>query len=154
MIRQALVLVLAEECPSHLRSTVVAPLSSTTTADSRTRIGELSRLTGVSVRSLRYYEEQGLLASSRTPSGQRLYAPEAVDRVIRIQELLAAGLCSTGIAEVLPCLDAPPEERTAFLRDRLSHQRQRLDDDVRDLIRARDVLDEVVAEVDASAAPS
>jgi DNA-binding transcriptional MerR regulator len=33
------------------------------------RIGELADATGVSVRSLRYYGEQGLLAADRTPSG-------------------------------------------------------------------------------------
>lgn len=38
------------------------------------RVGELSRRTGASVRSLRYYEECGLLASERAASGQRHYS--------------------------------------------------------------------------------
>ncbi|MGH3121741.1 MAG: MerR family DNA-binding transcriptional regulator, partial [Streptosporangiaceae bacterium] len=33
------------------------------------RIGELASKTGASVRSLRYYEQQGLLAAERSPSG-------------------------------------------------------------------------------------
>ncbi|WP_458315938.1 MerR family transcriptional regulator [Mycolicibacterium brisbanense] len=68
------------------------------------RIGELSRRTGVSERSLRYYEQQGLLAATRTPNGQRQYAETAVDRVIHIQELFAAGLRSNTIAGLLPCM--------------------------------------------------
>lgn len=35
------------------------------------RIGELASRVGVSVRALRYHEEQDLLASARSPSGQR-----------------------------------------------------------------------------------
>ncbi|WP_374225966.1 MerR family DNA-binding transcriptional regulator [Micromonospora sp. C41] len=41
------------------------------------RIGELSARTGVSARSIRYYEQQGLLAALRTPSGQRVFAESA-----------------------------------------------------------------------------
>ncbi|MFC7730192.1 MerR family transcriptional regulator [Actinomadura keratinilytica] len=77
------------------------------------RIGELARRTGVSTRSLRYYEEQGLLVPDRTPGGQRDYPEQAVDRVIRIQELYAAGLHSKKIAELLPCMrdaDGGPAE--------------------------------------------
>jgi len=44
------------------------------------RIGELAARAGVSVRALRYYEEQNLLASVRSPSGQRQYPDSAVDR--------------------------------------------------------------------------
>ncbi|MCZ9346802.1 MerR family transcriptional regulator, partial [Streptomyces sp. TRM76130] len=68
------------------------------------RIGELARRTGVSERSLRYYEQQGLLSAARTPGGHREYPEGAVERVRRIQELYAAGLYSAKIAELLPCM--------------------------------------------------
>lgn len=42
------------------------------------RIGELAAKAGVSVRALRYYEEQNLLASERSPGGQRHYPHSAV----------------------------------------------------------------------------
>ncbi len=68
------------------------------------RIGELAERTGVSVRALRYYEEQGLLAAERSESGQRRYSQKAVDRVRLIQQLYAAGISSTSILEMLPCI--------------------------------------------------
>ncbi|WP_306461493.1 MerR family transcriptional regulator [Tsukamurella sputi] len=71
------------------------------------KIGELSRRTAVSVRSLRYYEEQGLLSPSRTPGGHRDYPDSAVDRVILVQQLFAAGLHSPRIVQLLPCMHAP-----------------------------------------------
>jgi DNA-binding transcriptional MerR regulator len=68
------------------------------------RIGELATKTGVSVRALRYYEEQGLLASERSESGQRQYGENAADRVQLIQQLYAAGISSAAILEMLPCV--------------------------------------------------
>ncbi|MCT1615502.1 MerR family transcriptional regulator [Kocuria indica] len=68
------------------------------------RIGELSRRTGVSIRSLRYYEEQNLLHPMRLPSGYRVYGDTDVVRVQRIQALLEAGLNTQRIEMILPCL--------------------------------------------------
>ncbi|GAB2573139.1 MerR family DNA-binding transcriptional regulator [Streptomyces capparidis] len=112
------------------------------------RIGELSARTGVSERSLRYYEEQGLLASDRTPGGHRQYPAEAVDRVICIQELFAAGLCSSKIAELLPCLRTQGGRSTASpdLVRNLEVERARIDRTISDLVRSREVLDEVIEE--------
>lgn len=68
------------------------------------KIGELSRRAGVSIRSLRYYEEQALLRPERLPSGYRVYDESDVVVVQRIQALLAAGLSSRKIERILPCL--------------------------------------------------
>ncbi|CAL9440325.1 Mercuric resistance operon regulatory protein [Streptomyces sp. enrichment culture] len=112
------------------------------------RIGELARRTGVSERSLRYYEKQGLLAAERTPGGHREYPEAAVDRVVRIQELFAAGLCSSKIAQLLPCMrDAdgrPSAIATPKLVTDLIAERERIDRTIADLVRSRDTLDEVI----------
>ncbi|WP_255671561.1 MerR family transcriptional regulator [Glycomyces amatae] len=112
------------------------------------RIGELSRRTGVSVRSLRYYEQQDLLESERTPGGHREYAEAAVDRVVRIQILFAAGLNSATIHDVLPCMsdaDGGPNERTTeSLARELRVERDRIDRQIQDLVRTRGILDEVI----------
>lgn len=119
------------------------------------KIGELARRTAVSERSLRYYEEQGLLVSTRTPSGHRTYPERAVDRVIRIQELFAAGLCSGKIAELLPCMrdedGGPSEAATPWLVADLTRQRARIDAQIADLMRTREVLDDVIVAASGAA---
>jgi DNA-binding transcriptional MerR regulator len=118
------------------------------------RIGELARRTGVSERSLRYYEQQGLLAADRTPGGQRDYPERAVDRVIHIQELFAAGLNSKKIARILPCMrdtdGGPSEKATPKLVAELTAERDRIDHMMTELANSRAVLDEVI---DAASRP-
>lgn len=67
-------------------------------------IGELSARTGASARSLRYYEQQGLLAPRRTSAGYRAYHDDDVRRVRQIRALLAAGFGSGSVAALLPCV--------------------------------------------------
>ncbi|TDW22848.1 MerR family transcriptional regulator [Kribbella kalugense] len=104
------------------------------------RIGELADATGVSSRSLRYYEEQGLIRSGRTAGGWREFDQSMVERVVMIQHLLAAGLCSATIAELLPCLEAPPAERTGVLEALLAQGVERLEAKRREINRELEVL--------------
>ena len=53
------------------------------------------------IQNLRVYERHGLVAPSRTEGGTRLYSADDVARLVRIGELLAAGLNLAGIARVL-----------------------------------------------------
>ncbi|MZE79533.1 MerR family transcriptional regulator [Streptomyces xinghaiensis] len=109
------------------------------------RIGELAARTGASVRSLRYYEEQGLLTSGRSPGGQRYYREEAVERVRFLQRFYAAGLSSRTIAGLLPCVDAPSEQTSGAALERMERERARLSEHIDDLIRTRHTLDELIA---------
>ncbi len=88
------------------------------------------------------------MTSDRTAGGHREYPERAVDRVIRIQELFAAGLSSKKIASMLPCMrDAdggPSEIATPGLVDDLIAERARIDRLISDLARSREVLDEVI----------
>lgn len=109
------------------------------------RIGELASRAGVSVRSVRYYEEQGLLASTRSPSGQRHYTDQEVERVAFIQRLYAAGLSSRTIHELLPCVDAPSEVNSDAALERMAQERERLSEHIDDLVRTREALDGLMA---------
>ncbi|MGC5013395.1 MerR family transcriptional regulator [Streptosporangium sp. DT93] len=106
------------------------------------RIGELSRQTGVSSRLLRYYEEQGLLHPERDGNGYRRYRPEAVERVGRVRELLAAGLPTDTIRRFLPCAENGPDPVSgcAGYTDMLDSHRSRLARDIADLQRRHEAL--------------
>jgi DNA-binding transcriptional MerR regulator len=106
------------------------------------RIGDLATRTQVSVRALRYYEEQGLLASTRSMSGQRRYGDAAVNRVRLIQQLYGAGLSSKTIVGLLPCVDArvsTPESRKVLVAER-----DRINTRIAELTVARDNLNEII----------
>jgi DNA-binding transcriptional MerR regulator len=98
------------------------------------RIGELSKATGASTRSLRYYEQQGLLRSHRQPNGYRDYPPSAVDDVAFVQDLYSAGLPSEIIKDIIPCArqEQPQGDCTALMvrvrnvRDELVRQEHRI----------------------------
>ncbi|EFH81283.1 MerR family transcriptional regulator [Ktedonobacter racemifer] len=61
------------------------------------QISELASRTGVSLRSLRYYEAKGLLSAQRLENGYRSYGEEDVDRVHLIQQFLNMGLTTDQI---------------------------------------------------------
>lgn len=108
------------------------------------RIGELAEASGASIRSLRHYEANGLIAASRTPSGQRLFDAAAVGRVKLVRQLLKAGLGVRAIADVLPCLTEPASQ-TVALTERLVRERDRLDDEIAARLRMRETLDAVIS---------
>ena len=66
-------------------------------------IGELSDRTGISVRALRYYEQNGLLAATREGTGHRRFHPDAVEAVRRIRMFLDAGLPLAIVSHVVTC---------------------------------------------------
>ncbi|MFD2333323.1 MerR family transcriptional regulator [Cohnella sp. GCM10020058] len=73
------------------------------------KIGELSRRTGASIRSLRYYEAQGLIAPLREANGYREYSPLAEEQVRTIRFYLQLGLTTEQIAGFLNCVLSRPE---------------------------------------------
>ena len=90
---------------------------STTTSDSpMLRIGEMAERTGVSDRTLRYYEELGLLApAGHSPGGSRRYSEHEVARVLRIRELQQLlGLNLDEIRNVLAAEDRLDALRAAW----------------------------------------
>jgi len=84
------------------------------------RIGQLAAEAGYSVRTIRFYEQSGLLpAPSRTPVGYRSYDQDAVTRLRFVRSAQALGLSLAEIADVLRIRDhqGPPCSYVAELLD-------------------------------------
>lgn len=81
-------------------------------------IGEVAARTGVSTKTLRFYEARGLLpAPGRTAGGYRDYGTDAVGRVRFIKDAQGAGLTLGQVGEILAIRDdgRPPCEHVATL---------------------------------------
>lgn len=116
------------------------------------KIGELSRRTGVSIRMLRYYEAEGLLAPRRTERGYRAYQHSDEETVIRIKALGLAGLTLPVIRQFLPCAMAgrPDFEPCDELKSLLRRQILVVDHRIETLNQSRALLADLLAQLDAS----
>jgi MerR family transcriptional regulator, Zn(II)-responsive regulator of zntA len=65
------------------------------------RIQELAGRTGVSIRSLRYYEQKQLIASRRLDNGYRDFDETAIERVKTIQLYFGLGLTTGQIEQII-----------------------------------------------------
>ncbi|MEW6599067.1 MAG: MerR family transcriptional regulator [Pseudomonadota bacterium] len=106
------------------------------------QIGEFSRRTGVSVRMLRYYEAEGLLAPHRSKSGYRDYGPAEEETVRRIKLLGSAGMTLGTIQQLLPCVrgDHPTFEPCDDLRRILNEQIDAMNKKIDALEQSRAIL--------------
>ncbi|WP_417070620.1 MerR family transcriptional regulator [Niveibacterium terrae] len=68
------------------------------------KIGQAARESGVTIRMLRYYEDQGLIHPRRSDARYREYAQADVELARRVQALSRAGLTLAVIAAILPCV--------------------------------------------------
>jgi MerR family copper efflux transcriptional regulator len=94
------------------------------------RIGELARRTGTTTKTLRFYEDAGLLPETdRLPSGYRDYPADSLDRVGFIRLAQAAGFTLRQIGQILHIQDGghPTCEHVAQLvAQRLDEVQQRI----------------------------
>lgn len=73
---------------------------------SKYQIGEVAERVGLSLRTVRYYEEAGLLTTAgRTPGGFRLYGEEAVDRLGVIKKMKSLGFAIEEMRSLLSVRD-------------------------------------------------
>lgn len=103
-------------------------------------IGELSRRSGLAPSALRFYEQRGLITSSRSEGGRRLYQRSTLRRLAVIAVAQQVGLTLDEIGAslaALPLGGSPTRGEWRMLSDRW---RQRLDDRIAQLERLRDDL--------------
>lgn len=73
----------------------------------RLKIGEVASVSGLSVKTVRYYEEIGLLTPTvlRAESGYRLFEPSVLERLAFIKCAQALGLSLTDVKNILHIRD-------------------------------------------------
>jgi DNA-binding transcriptional MerR regulator len=103
----------------------VSSTSPVTAQQAALRIGEVAQRAGVTTRTLRYWEQLGLVAPSGHLHGQRVYSDVEVDRVNRIRDLQCLlGLSLAEIGAVLDTDDVIDHLRNAY-REGASAQRRK-----------------------------
>lgn len=96
-----------------------------TTTPTQLSIGALARETGASLRSIRHYDEHGLLTSLRASNGYRTFPQAAITQVKQIQRMIATGLNLADIRAFPDCMRmiegaSSCTETTAAQRKRLA----------------------------------
>lgn len=95
-------------------------------------IGELAERTGLSLRTIRHYDDVGLLpAMARTDGGFRVYSEDDFDRLMVIKQMKPLGFSLEEMAEILGILTSPGSaasgsERTAEFLEKAVHQRAKM----------------------------
>lgn len=103
-------------------------------------IGLLAKRSGVAASALRFYETQGLIKSTRSPAGRRVFTRDVLRRVAFIRVAQSIGLT---LEEVRAALNGLPNQRTPTRSDwvRLSAAwRPVLDHRIECMMRLRDKL--------------
>ncbi|PNW10495.1 MerR family transcriptional regulator [Microbacterium testaceum] len=115
------------------------------------QIGELAERTGLSIRTLRHYDEIGLLRpSARSEGGFRLYTADDESRLLLIRRMKPLGYSLEQMGELLEVVvglaEAPGDSalaaRLADIRDEAHRRRE-------DLRRQLDAADEFVRQLEA-----
>ena len=112
------------------------------------KIGEVSKLTGVGIETLRFYEKSGLLSRpGRTYSGYRIYNEDVLERIAFIKQAQILGFSLDEIKQIIdhkqqgmsPCLE---------VRDLVREKLTALNERIAQLIQYRDELTDALAEWD------
>uniref|UniRef100_UPI00047E1077 MerR family transcriptional regulator n=1 Tax=Arthrobacter sp. H14 TaxID=1312959 RepID=UPI00047E1077 len=87
-------------------------------------IGELAERTGLSLRTIRHYDDVGLLPASRTEGGFRVYSAADLERLMVIRRMKPLGFSLEEMGRLLDVIDrlaeSPGEGERADLQEQLN----------------------------------
>ncbi|MEY8584967.1 MULTISPECIES: MerR family transcriptional regulator [Ligilactobacillus] len=63
-------------------------------------IGTVMKLTDLTARQIRYYEEQGLVIPERNEGNRRMYSLNNIDKLLEVKDYLAEGINMAGIKQI------------------------------------------------------
>lgn len=80
-------------------------------------IGIVMKLTDLSARQIRYYEQHQLIVPARTSGNQRLFSFNDVERLLEIKALIDKGVNIAGIKQVMNPVTKESQEATVITND-------------------------------------
>lgn len=80
-------------------------------------MGIVMKLTDLSARQIRYYEQHQLIVPARTSGNQRLFSFNDVERLLEVKGLIDKGVNIAGIKQVMNKVVEQPEEATVITQD-------------------------------------
>ncbi|MGE5701579.1 MAG: MerR family transcriptional regulator [Clostridia bacterium] len=99
-------------------------------------IGIVMKLTELTARQIRYYEQNGLIQPARTEGKQRLFSFNDVDQLLEIKSLIEKGLNIAGIKQVL-LMQRPPVEQSVITEKSEAKRKEMSDKELRQLLKTQ-----------------
>jgi DNA-binding transcriptional MerR regulator len=112
------------------------------------RIGQVSALSDLPVKTIRFYEERGLIqAADRTSGGFRLFAPAVLTRLSFIRRSQALGLSLNDIQDILAIADTG-QRPCQDVRQKFQAKIVEVEDRIQQLEKLKEQLQMLMAEAD------
>lgn len=117
------------------------------------QIKEAAKQLRISPRSLRHYEQAGLLSPARDANGYRSYSPADIRKAGRIRDMIATGFSTREVLAMAPCLtDEGAGACEAGLAD-LEHKLTQIDRLIADLQTRRQATQSRIASFEGALSP-
>ncbi|GGF89758.1 MerR family transcriptional regulator [Paenibacillus abyssi] len=98
-------------------------------------IGIVMKLTDLTARQIRYYEQHELIVPARTNGNQRLFSFNDVERLLEIKSLIEKGVNIAGIKQVMNPVSKESEEATVITEQTESKRREMSDTQLHRLLK-------------------
>jgi MerR family glutamine synthetase transcriptional repressor len=98
-------------------------------------IGIVMKLTDLTARQIRYYEQHELVMPARTGGNQRLYSFNDVSRLLEIKDLIEKGVNIAGIKQVLHTVSQDSDEATVITEQTENKRREMTDSQLHKMLK-------------------
>lgn len=93
-------------------------------------IGIVMKLTDLTARQIRYYEQHELIVPARTSGNQRMFSLNDVERLLEIKGLIDKGVNIAGIKQVMNPMSRESQEATVITKDTEEKRREMTDSQI------------------------
>lgn len=97
-------------------------------------IGTVMKLTDLTARQIRYYEEHGLIKPERTDGNRRLFSLNDIDTLLEIKDLIDQGINMAGIKQIFAVKEEQNIDRE-IQKQEIRKEKQLTNEEIRKLLR-------------------